>query len=586
MATENTHYGARQIERMLAPCHSIYFIGIGGINMSSLAHVSLQRGYRVGGSDRTPTALTRRLADAGIEIFYEHNRHNVETYDAVVYTVAISPDNPEYLAAKERGIPCISRADYLGYVMTAYRKRVGVSGMHGKSSCTSMCAQVLLDAGADPTVLSGAELSVMDGAYHVGSNENIFVFEACEYMDSFLDFQPNIAVVLNIEMDHVDYFHSMDQIRSSFGRYAALTGADGYAVINGDDPETQKALRDYQGHTISFGIQNPQADVLARNITSDRECYAFDVWIRGEKFCRVTLKVTGDYQIYNALACVAVCRLCGLSAEQIEQGLAHFGGAKRRMEYKGMLHGAEVYDDYGHHPTEIRATLKGAKGLPQSGGRLFCVYQPHTYSRTHALFSEFTTAFDAADRVLLVDIYAARETDTLGVSSARLADAIGEKASSCATVAEAAEQLKKEVAQMLSAFPAEIRIEDELLYVEYLEEKLEYDIGSLSIGADYSIYTMANGSTLCTQYVTVPYKTNYSGFKSLVNFFNGENKTGEQYPASIVQISVAHNESDGSISGSMVLRRYYIVGGDAEYVPPKIPDGMFDIGIENIFGTK
>ena len=444
MATENTHYGAEKIETMLAACHSIYFIGIGGINMSSLAHVSLKRGYRVGGSDRTRTALTDRLSDAGIEIFYEHNASNMEAYDAVVYTVAISPDNPEYQAARKRGIPCISRADYLGYLMTAYTRRIGISGMHGKSSCTSMCAQVLLDANTEPTVLSGAELAAMDGAYHVGREEN-FVFEACEYMDSFLDFNPTIAVILNIEMDHVDYFHSMEQIRSSFARYAALTGKNGYAIVNGDDTEVQAALHDYSGNQISFGIENADADVRAVNITCVRGKYSFDVWTQNEKFCHITLNTTGYHQIYNALACVAVCRLCGLSAEQIEKGLGAFRGAKRRMEYKGCLNGADVYDDYGHHPTEIRATLSGARGLPIEGGRLFCVYQPHTYSRTHALFSDFAEAFSDADRVMMVDIYAARETNTMGVSSALLAEHIGSKAISCGTVQNAAEQLRREV---------------------------------------------------------------------------------------------------------------------------------------------
>ena len=444
MATENTHYGATEIGRLLASCDSIYFIGIGGINMSSLAHVSLKRGYRVGGSDRTPTALTERLADAGIEVFYEHDEKNVASYDAVVYTVAISPDNPEYLAARRRGIPCISRADYLGYLMTAYTRRIGVSGMHGKSSCTSMCAQTLLEAGTEPTVLSGAELSAMGGAYHVGNEEN-FVFEACEYMDSFLDFNPTIAIILNIEMDHVDYFHSMEQIRSSFARYASLTGVGGYAIVNGDDPQVLEAMKGYAGTLIRFGIDRSDVDLWATNVVCQRGKHAFDVYTTDGKFCHISLGVTGYYQIYNALACVAACRLCGLSARQIEEGLGSFCGAKRRMEYKGTLNGGDVYEDYGHHPTEIRATLKGARGLPDEGGRLFCVYQPHTYSRTHALFEEFASAFGDADRVLMVDIYAAREVDTLGVSSEKLANAIGESAQSCGTFAEAAEILRRDV---------------------------------------------------------------------------------------------------------------------------------------------
>ncbi|MBQ9783799.1 MAG: UDP-N-acetylmuramate--L-alanine ligase [Clostridia bacterium] len=444
MATENTHLGAERIDALLQNCKSIFFIGIGGINMSSLAHLTHRRGYRVGGSDRTRTALTERLAAEGIQVLYAHDRTNVADYDAVVYTVAISPDNPEYQAARERGIPCISRADYLGYLMTGYQRRIGIAGMHGKSSCTSMCAQALIEAGADPTVLSGAELSVMNGAYRVGGQEN-FVFEACEYMDSFLDFNPTVAVILNIEMDHVDYFKSMEQIRASYARYAALTGDGGYAVYNGDDGEVCCALEEYRGNRITFGIEAEDVDFRAVRITSRRGRYAFDVLHRGEIFCHVQLSVTGYHHIYNALATVAVCHLCGVTPEKIESGLLRFSGARRRMEWKGTLGGADVYDDYGHHPTEIRATLEGARGIPEQGGRLFCVYQPHTYSRTAALFEEFSTAFAHADRVLLVDIYAARETDTLGVSSEKLANAIGIKATYAGDVRNAADLLCREV---------------------------------------------------------------------------------------------------------------------------------------------
>ncbi len=444
MATENTHYGAAEIARQLSGCRSVYFIGIGGINMSSLAHITYTEGYRVGGSDRTATALTERLAREGIEVFYGHDASHVEDYDAVVYTVAISSDNPEYVRAIERGIPCISRADYLGYLMTGYRRRIGIAGMHGKSSCTSMCAQVLLAAGGEPTVLSGAELAAMDGAYHVGKTEN-FVFEACEYMDSFLDFNPTVAVILNIEMDHVDYFKSMEQIRSSFSRFAALTGKTGYAVYNGDDAEVLAALSDYAGNRLSFGIAGENLTYRAEDIRLENGCASFDLIKEGTVLCRVCLSVTGYHHIYNALACAAVCDLCGLSPAEIASGLARFGGAKRRMERKGTLGGAAVYDDYGHHPTEIRTTLAGAKGMVADGGRLFCVYQPHTYSRTAALLDDFVSALSVADRVLMVDIYAARETDTLGVSSALVAKLIGEKADCPATFSAAAEQLKREV---------------------------------------------------------------------------------------------------------------------------------------------
>ncbi len=444
MATENTHFGARYISEALDSCKSIFFIGIGGINMSSLAHISKKRGYRVGGSDRSRSALTERLGKEGIEIFYSHDGNNIDGYDAVVYTVAISPENPEYLRAKERGIPCFSRADYLGYIMTGYDRRIGISGMHGKSTCTSMCAYVLIEGGAEPTVLSGAELPLMGGAYTVGGDEN-FLFEACEYMDSFLDFNPTVAVILNIEMDHVDYFKSLEQIRSSYAKFAALTGKDGRVIYNSDDENVRLALDGYEGRRISFAVNDADADLRAVNITEKGQRYSFDVAGDGQILCHIDLAVTGKHNIYNALAAVAVCRLCGLDRNRIEKGLGSFSGAARRMEKKGALNGAPVFDDYGHHPTEVGATLRGALGLRGDGGRLFCLFQPHTYSRTHALFDDFADALAVADRVLLADIYAARETDTLGVSSTLLAERIGQKALFCPSLAEAAETLKKEM---------------------------------------------------------------------------------------------------------------------------------------------
>lgn len=444
MATENTHFGAERIGKALADCKSIFFIGIGGINMSSLAHISKKRGYTVGGSDRARSALTERLSAEGIEIFYSHDENNIEGYDAVVYTVAISPENPEYLRARERGIPCFSRADYLGYIMTGYERRIGISGMHGKSTCTSMCAYALIEGGADPTVLSGAELPVMGGAYTVGGDKN-FLFEACEYMDSFLDFNPTVAVVLNIEMDHVDYFKSLEQIRASYAKFAALTGENGYAVYNSDDENVRSALADYKGNRISFAVDDENADLRAVNITEKGQRYSFDVIAEGGVLCHIDLSVTGRHNIYNALAAVAVCRLCGLDRSRIEIGLGGFSGAARRMEKKGSVNCAPVFDDYGHHPTEVAATLRGALGLRENGGRLFCLFQPHTYSRTHALFDDFAEALSVADRVLLANIYAARETDTLGVSSELLANKIGHKAFYCQSLDEAAKILKKEM---------------------------------------------------------------------------------------------------------------------------------------------
>lgn len=421
MSTPNTHYGAEKIGRMLSGCKSIFFIGIGGINMSSLAHISHLRGYRTGGSDRTETALTRSLADCGIEIFYSHDASHVAGYDAVVYTVAISPENPEYKAACERGIPCISRADYLGYVMTGYRRRIGVCGMHGKSTCTSMCALAFMEAGGDPTVISGAELAAMGGAYRIGGDEN-FIFEACEYMDSFLDFNPTVAVVLNIEMDHVDYFSSIEQIRRSFASFMALTGEKGTAVINADDENVMLAAQTYKGNRVTFSASDPAADYSAANVVFETGRASFDIMHGGVCAAHVALSVPGAHNIYNALAAFAAADVCGLDAGRVARGLSAFTGARRRMEYKGKFCGVEVYDDYGHHPTEVRATLKAMRGV--GSGRLFCVFQSHTYSRTAKLFDDFAEALTHADRAVVADIYAARETDDLGVSGAKLAAAV------------------------------------------------------------------------------------------------------------------------------------------------------------------
>ncbi len=440
MSVPNTHYGPSAIDRIMKEARRLHFVGIGGINLSSLARLTARRGYEVSGSDRTKTALTEAMEAEGIAIAYEHRADLIEGADALIYTVAISEDNPEYAAARERGIPAISRADYMGYLMTAYPKRVGVAGMHGKSSCTSMIAHTMLAAGKDPTVLSGAELAEMGGSYHLGEGP-AFVFEACEYMDSFLDFNPTVAVVLNIEMDHVDYFHSMEQIRSSFAAFAARTGRYGFGLFNADDPQVTEAMVAYEGNKITFGIGNDEADFSARGLGETGGCCFFDIYHQGSFFCHIQLAVTGRYHVYNALAAAASCYLCGMNALDIADGLSTFAGAARRMEYKGRLQGARVYDDYGHHPTEIAATLEGARGLCPDGGRLICVYQPHTYSRTQALFDGFAEALRWADRVILLDIYAAREVNEWGIGSGDLAEAIGERATLGGSFADTARQL-------------------------------------------------------------------------------------------------------------------------------------------------
>lgn len=423
MSVSNTHFGAAKIDEMLKPCKSIFFCGIGGINMSSLAHVSAVNGWRVGGSDRTKSRLTERLEGEGIEVFYSHDAENVEGYDAFVYTVAIGEDNVEFVRARERGIPTISRADYMGYLMTEYKKRIGISGMHGKSTVTSMCASLLMSADTDPTVLSGAELDLMGGAYRVGSKD-FFLFEACEYMDSFLDFNPNVAVVLNIELDHVDYFENIDHIKRSYRSFAEISLQNGGKVIaNADDENVLATFCDCE-NVVYFGIENKNAKVRAENISQTNGRYSFDLVYCDEFVQRIDLSVSGYHNVYNALATSALSLLCGFSKKALYDGLKAFCGASRRMEYKGKVNGAKVFDDYGHHPTEVKTTLAGVKKMLEGNGRLFCVFQSHTYSRTRALFDEFADALSVADRVIVADVYPARETDTLGVTPELMAEKI------------------------------------------------------------------------------------------------------------------------------------------------------------------
>ena len=438
MSTPNTHEGASRIAAYLNACKergsTVFFIGIGGVMMSSLALLTHRAGHPTAGSDRARAAVTEKLESEGIAVFYNHAAENIpENCGLVVYTVAISPDNPEYEAAREQGIPCVSRADYLGALMTDYVRRVGVAGMHGKSTCTSICAQILLDAAVDPTILSGATYAPMGGAYRLGDSKEHFLFEACEYMDSFLDFNPTVAILLGAELEHVDYFKSMEQIIASFARFAALTGPNGVTVVNADDKNilesARRALeRGETGRIITFSASGREsADLYARNPRTEGGFPCFELVAYGEMRGEVSMAVPGRFQITNALAAAAAMEACGISWEAILSGLGHYIGAGRRMEWRGEINGAAVYDDYGHHPTEVKATLEGAKALcaaRHGEGRLICVFQPHTYSRTASLYPRFLTAFNAADEVLLLDIYAAREQNEYGVSSRQMAEDI------------------------------------------------------------------------------------------------------------------------------------------------------------------
>lgn len=423
-----TSYSIERLKDIFSSPRSVYFIGIGGISMSSLAHIAKEMGMNVGGYDRTPSHLTRKFESEGITVNYELSPNHIEPYDVVIYTAAISKDNPELAYALECDAAgkkyCIYRADFLGYLMSRHKNRIGVAGMHGKSTATSMIAHIFLAAELDPTIVSGAELSCLGGAYRIGGEDN-FIMEACEYQDSFLSFTPNIAVILNIDMDHPDYFADLEQIIGSFKRYLAIADS-GYAVVNADCLNVRRASEEYRGTRVSFGLENI-ADFTAANITFDHGRAEFDIIKKGEPFTHVKLGITGRHNIMNALASAAAADICGVSADAIAVGLASFTGAKRRMELRGNVSGlpegvtVPLYDDYAHHPTEIRATLSGA--LACGYERVLVVYQPHTYSRTNELFSEFAASFDGV-KLILADIYAARETNVYGVSSEALAKRI------------------------------------------------------------------------------------------------------------------------------------------------------------------
>jgi len=454
MSVNNTHDGPLRISEYMSDARSVFFIGVGGVMMSSLALLTARAGYAVAGSDRSRTDVTEELRAEGIDIYYEHSADNLgDDCGLVVYTVAISPDNPEFVAAHQRGIPCVSRSDYLGFLMTRYRRRVGVAGMHGKSTCTSMCAQIFMDADADPTILSGAVYGPMGGAYHLGGEEH-FIFEACEYMDSFLDFHPTVAILLGAELEHVDYFKDMEQIRTSFAKFASLTGPRGVTVVNLDDPEVMESARraikaTQTGHLVTFSIDDPKADFHAKNVSMVDGYPCFTMVAFGRVWGKVQLSVPGRFQIYNCLAAAAAADACGIDRLSVIEGLENYVGADRRMQPKGKVNGVMVYDDYGHHPTEVKATLEGAKHLctpheDGTPGRLICAFQPHTYSRTAQLYDQFLTAFDAADRLVLIDIYAARETDTCGVSSRLLAASIGDTAVYAPTPPAAADIILRE----------------------------------------------------------------------------------------------------------------------------------------------
>lgn len=399
---------------------AIHFIGIGGISMSGLAEILMNEGFTVSGSDSKKTALTERLAAKGADVFYGQRAFNIrEGIDVVVYTAAVRCDNPELMAARERGIPILTRAELLGQIMKNYKYAIGIAGTHGKTTTTSMVTEILLTSDSDPTISVGGILNSIGGNIRVGGSE-LFVTEACEYTNSFLSFFPTMEVILNIEEDHLDFFKGIEDIRRSFRLFAEKLPENGLLVINRDIECWEKITDGLPCKVITCGV-SPSSDYSAANIVYDQLAKpSFDLLIGGEKAAYITLGVPGEHNVHNALAAVALCIELGISMEHIRAGLKKFNGTNRRFERKGELAGITVVDDYAHHPKEIEATLSAARNYPHH--RIWCVFQPHTYTRTRAFLDQFAEALSMADVVVLADIYAARETDTLGVSSADIAE--------------------------------------------------------------------------------------------------------------------------------------------------------------------
>lgn len=399
---------------------SVHFIGIGGISMSGLAEILLEAGFRISGSDMKQSALTDKLKANGAEIFIGQSADNIHNPELVVYTAAIHPDNPEFAEAVRRGIPMLSRAELLGEIMTNYEEAVNIAGTHGKTTTTSMLTEILIQAQKDPTVSVGGLLDAIGGNLRNGGRD-YFVAEACEYTNSFLSFHPTVAVVLNVEADHLDFFKDIDDIRNSFKRFIHTLPQDerGFLIINGDIRDCGFFTDDLGCPFTTFGL-GENNDYTARDISFDEFARpSYTLVKKGRELGRITLKVHGRHNVIDSLAAIAAAERVGAGLEDIREALKNFEGVKRRFEHKGSVNGCEILDDYAHHPQEIEATLRAAKQCRHN--KLYVVFQPHTYTRTKALLNEFAEALRNADEVILADIYAAREVNTLGVSSADIA---------------------------------------------------------------------------------------------------------------------------------------------------------------------
>ena len=399
----------------------VHFIGIGGISMSGIAEILLMEGYKISGSDTNNSRIIERLKTLGANIYINHNKDNIGDADLVIYTDAISKDNEELTEAINRGIPTVDRATFLGALMNNYENSIAISGTHGKTTTTSMIATILNYSILNPTVLLGGQLDTIGGHVKLGSKNHLLT-EACEYKGNILKYYPTIAVILNMEEDHLDYFKNIDHIIDTFTDYGRNIQNDGYLIINADDINSKKVIKGTKANIITFGINN-NADYSAQNISFSSEGYpVFMLNIKGTSLYPVKLQVMGIHNVYNALASIVTTHILGMPIETIISSIEKYKGVHRRLEVKGIINGIKIIDDYAHHPTEIKASLNALKNLTQN--HIWCIFQPHTYTRTKLLLQEFGEAFSGAYKVIIPDIYAAREKDNGMIHSINLVDSL------------------------------------------------------------------------------------------------------------------------------------------------------------------
>ncbi len=427
------------IKTFFKPGTRVHLAGIGGVSMCPLAEVLAGMGLQVQGSDMNESDTVRQLRAQGIPVAVGHSAENLKDCALVIRTAAIHDDNPEIAGAIARGIPVYERAQAWGAIMQHYQNAVCISGTHGKTTTTSMATHIFMAAQADPTVMIGGTLPLLHSGYRVGRGDTI-ILESCEYCNSFLNFFPTVAVILNVEADHLDFFKDLADIEHSFHAFADLVPQRGYIISNADDPGAREAVKGLSHPVFTFGIADPDADCTAHNVAFHDGCPTFDVVIRGETYAHVELHIAGRHNILNSLAAASAAYVLGIPGSAVEEGLATFHGAGRRFERKGTFHGADVFDDYAHHPAELHALLTTAQSMGYE--RVICAFQPHTYTRTKALFDDFVRELQLPDVTILAEIYAAREKNDIGISSQDLAAKIP-GAVYCSTLDQVADQLAK-----------------------------------------------------------------------------------------------------------------------------------------------